>query len=287
MKVFGASRRLAALVLTAAALVTGIVPSGSGSAGALGIQPGPKPTIVLVHGAWADSSAWDGVIQRMQDAGYPVDAFPTPLQGLASDSSVLAAYLQTISGPVVLVGHSYGGAVITNAASGDPNVRALVYVDAFAPAQGQTVAELESAIPGSCLSGGGDPSKVFNFVPNPTLPAGDVDLYAKVAPDSPYPGFAACFANDMPASQGAVLAATQRPLPSGAVNEESGPPAWETIPSWYALGTEDRVILPAEQLAMAQAIHAHIIDIPASHLAMVSHPGAVTAVIIIAANATN
>ncbi len=284
---FLSSRRLARLVVAAAAMLAGTVPSGLVSAEALSGQAGPKPTVVLVHGAWADSSAWDGVIERLQRAGYVVDAFPTPLQGLVSDSDVLRAYLQGIPGPVVLVGHSYGGAVITNAATGDPNVKALVYVDAFAPAQGQTVAQLESAIPGSCLSGGGDPSNVFDFVPNPTLPAGDVDLYAKVAPDGPYPGFAACFANDMPASEGAILAATQRPLSSGAVDEKSGPPAWATIPSWYALGTEDRVILPAEQLAMAQAIHAHIVDIPASHLAMVSHPAAVTAVIIAAADATS
>jgi pimeloyl-ACP methyl ester carboxylesterase len=286
MKMFSASQGVAALVVTTAALVAGTGPSGA-SAGDLSGQAGPKPTVVLVHGAWADSSAWDGVIERLQRAGYPVDAFPTPLQGLASDSSVLAAYLQSISGPIVLVGHSYGGAVITNAATGDQDVKALVYVDAFAPAQGQTVAQLENAVPGSCLSGGGDPSEVFNFVPNPTLPAGDVDLYAKVAPDGPYPGFAACFANDMPASEGAVLAATQRPLSSGAISEESGPPAWATIPSWYAIGTEDHVILPAEQLAMAETIHAHIVDIPASHMAMVSHPGAVTAVIIAAANTTS
>jgi pimeloyl-ACP methyl ester carboxylesterase len=246
----------------------------------------PKPTVVLVHGAWADSSSWDGVIERLQHDGYPVVAFPTPLQGLASDSSVLADFLQTISGPIVLVGHSYGGAVITNAATGNSNVKALVYVDAFAPAQGQTVEQLEEARPGSCLSGGGDPTKVFDFVPNPTLPSGDYDLYARIAPDGPYPGFAACFANDLPASEAAVLAATQRPLSSGAISEQSGTPAWATIPSWYVVGTEDHVIVPAEQIAMAKAIHARITRIPASHLAMVSHPQAITDVIIAAAKAT-
>jgi pimeloyl-ACP methyl ester carboxylesterase len=163
---------------------------------------------------------------------------------------------------------------------------ALVYVDAFAPSQGQTVAELVGATPGSCLSGGGDPTKVFNFVPNPSLPAGDVDLYAKVGADSPYPGFAQCFANDMSASRAAVLAATQRPLAVGAISEPSGPPAWATIPSWYALGTKDQAIPPAAQLAMANAIHAHITDVPASHLPMISHPQAIATVIIEAAHYT-
>ena len=259
--------------------------AGAGASGASS-PPAVTPTIVLVHGAWADSSSWDGVIARLERAGYPVEAFPTPLQGLASDSQVLAAYLATISGPIVLVGHSFGGAVITDAADGNPNVKALVYVDAFAPSQGQTVAQLEAATPGSCLSGGGNPADVFDFVPDPTLPAGDVDLYAHVQPDGPYPGFAACFANDLPAAKAAVLAATQRPLAVGAVAEPSGPPAWATIPSWYALGTADNVIVPAEQLAMADTIHAHIVDIPASHLAMVSHPKEVANVILEAAHAS-
>jgi pimeloyl-ACP methyl ester carboxylesterase len=212
--------------------------------------------------------------------------FSDPLQGLASDSGVLAAYLRTISGSIVLVGHSYGGALITDAATGDANVKALVYVDAFAPKQGQTIAQLQSAAPGSCLSGGGDPTKVFDFAPNPTLATGEVDLYAKVGADGPYPGFAACFANDMSPNRAALLAATQRPLASGAVTEKSGQPAWLTIPSWYALGTKDHVIVPAEQRAMARAIHAHITDVPASHLAMVSHPEAVANVIVAAANGT-
>ena len=278
--ILAAGTVVAALTLGGTQL-TGASASGSPATGAA------KPTVVLVHGAWADSSAWDGVIARLERAGYPVDAFPTPLQGLSSDSRVLAAYLATISGPIVLVGHSYGGALITNAATGNPNVKALVYVDAFAPAQGQTVEQLEQATPGSCLSGGGNPAKVFDFVSNPSLPAGDADLYAQAQPDGPYPGFAACFANDLPPAQAAILAATQRPLAAGAITEPSGPPAWATITSWYALGTTDNVIVPAERQAMAEAIHAHIVDIPASHLAMVSHPNAIANVIIEAARATD
>jgi pimeloyl-ACP methyl ester carboxylesterase len=275
---------LAVALLVVGAAIGVVLGAGHRASAAVPELRGPKPTVVLVHGAWADSSAWDGVIQRLQHAGYPVYAFPTPLQGLASDSRVLAAYLRTISGRIVLVGHSYGGALITDAATGDRNVKALVYVDAFAPKQGQTIAQLETAAPGSCLAGGGNPTKVFDFVPNPTLPTGEVDLYAKAGADAPYPGFAGCFANDMPASRGALLAATQRPLSSGAVTEKSGRPAWLTIPSWYALGTKDHVLVPAEQLAMARAIHAHIVDIPAAHLAMVSHPAAVAGLIVEAAN---
>jgi pimeloyl-ACP methyl ester carboxylesterase len=112
---------------------------------------GPKPTIVLVHGAFADGSSWDAVVSRLQQDGYTVDVPPNPLEGLFYDSATVRDFLDTISGPVVLVGHSYGGSVITNAATGDPNVKALVYVDALAPAQGQTMAQLIGAVPGSCV----------------------------------------------------------------------------------------------------------------------------------------
>src|SRR5205814_7927011 len=136
----------------------------------------PRPTVVLVHGAWADSSSWDGVVRRLQARGYPVDVFPTPLRGLTSDSAVLTAHLQGISGPIVLVGHSFGGAIITNAATGDANVEALVYIDAFAPDEGEAVGQLATAQPGSCLIGGGDPTKVFRIVPDPVLQPTDADL---------------------------------------------------------------------------------------------------------------
>src|SRR5271167_2580528 len=136
-----------------------------------------KPTIVLVHGAWADSSSWDELIPILQHEGYTVDAPPNPLRGLTSDSAYLASYLKSISGPIVLVGHSYGGAVITNAATGNPNVKALVYVDAFAPAAGESALGLDSTKPGSALGAG--PTKVFNFVPFPGASKGDAELYVK------------------------------------------------------------------------------------------------------------
>ncbi len=238
---------------------------------------GPKPTIVLVHGAWADSGSWNGVIWRLQLAGYTVDAPPNPLRGVTYDSAYLADFLSTISGPIVLVGHSYGGFAITNAATGNPNVKALVYDDAYIPAQGDTLLGLTTAKPGSCLGA----ANVFNQVPYPGSPAGDADLYVKA---SVFPG---CFANGLPPAEGAVLAATQRPLPFSALAEPSGPPAWKTIPSWDIVGTADHVLPPAEQLAMAQNAGASITEINAPHLSMITDPGVVASVIIQAARATS
>lgn len=228
-----------------------------------------KPSVVLVHGAWADSSSWSAVIARLQDEGYTVYALANPLRGLASDSAYLASFLATITGPIILVGHSYGGAVITNAASGNSNVKALVYIDAFAPDKGESLASLTSVPPPpgqspSCLSG--DPTHVFNFVP---LPNHDVDLYVKQSL------FPSCFANDLSQNKGAVLASTQRPLAFSTFSDQSGVPAWKTIPSWYLVGTIDNAIPPFAQLFMAQRINAHISEVRGSHLVMISHPEAV------------
>jgi pimeloyl-ACP methyl ester carboxylesterase len=244
-----------------------------------------QPTVVLVHGAWADGSSWAAVTRNLQADGFAVDVPPNPLRGLASDSAYLRSYLQSIAGPIILVGHSYGGAVITNAATGDTNVKALVYVDAFAPAQGETIEQLVAAQPGSCLGGGGDPTKVFNFVADPSQPTGDLDLYLKTQADGPYPGFQACFANDLTAREAALLAATQRPLALGAISEPSGPPAWASIPSWYLVGTEDHVIPPAEQMAMALRAGSVIWKVDASHLSMVSQPKVATNIILAAVRA--
>jgi pimeloyl-ACP methyl ester carboxylesterase len=229
--------------------------------------PAAKPSIVLVHGAWADGSSWSGVIERLQDQGYTVYAPPNPLRGLASDSAYLASFLKTISGPIILVGHSYGGAVISNAATGNSNVKALVYVDAFAPDAGESLGALASVPPppgqnGSCL--GGDPTQVFNFVPI----AGDVDLYLKPSI------FPSCFANDLTADKAAVLASQQRPLVLSVLGDKSGAPAWKTIPSWYLIGKLDLVIPPYAQFFMAQRAHATIAYVNAAHPAMISHPQA-------------
>ncbi len=237
------------------------------------------PTIVLVHGAWADSDSWDKALRRLQRAGYTAYAPPNPLLGLQNDTTTIADFLQSITGPIVLVGHSYGGAVITNAATGDSQVKALVYDDAYIPDQGQTLEGLTGA--GSCFAvPQSDLPNVFNFVPFFGAPTGVVDLYVK---QSVFPG---CFANGLPAPEGAVLAATQQPLASNALTDESGPPAWKTIPSWAVVGLADHVIPAASQLAMATHAHAHITKIVAPHLSMISDPAVVANVIIQAANAS-
>jgi pimeloyl-ACP methyl ester carboxylesterase len=262
------------------ALIILAIGAGSASlaapAGAAGSQP-PKPIVVLVHGAWADGSSWSSVVRRLQGHGYTVNVPANPLRGLTSDAAYLASYLQTISGPVVLVGHSYGGAVITNAATGDPDVEALVFIDAFAPDEGETVVQLTTERPGSAI--GGDPATVFDAVPIAGAPAGDVDLYVKQSV------FPAAFANDLPRKTGRVLAAVQRPVALSALVAPSGVPAWKTIPSWYFVGTADNVIPPAEQRFMAERANAKTVEVRTSHLPMVSRPGAVTHLIRRAAKA--
>jgi pimeloyl-ACP methyl ester carboxylesterase len=248
---------------------------------------GPKPTVVLVHGGFADGSSWNQVISILQQEGYTVDAPPNPLLGLASDSAYLASYLKTISGPIILVGHSVGGMVITNAATGNPNVKSLVYDDAFEPAASETVQQLTFAQPGSCLAGGGNLNNVVNFVVNPSQPAGDYDLYLKTAPGTDYPGFDACFATDVPTQEANVLAATQRPIALGYFTAPSGPPAWLSIPSWAVIGTDDQVIPPAELAFMAQRAHSRITYVKAGHLSMIAQPWAVANVINQAAWSTS
>jgi pimeloyl-ACP methyl ester carboxylesterase len=231
----------------------------------------------LVNGAWANTASWSGVIARLQAEGYAVDAPPNPLRSLAGDAATISDFLKTIQGPIVLVGHSYGGAVITNASTGHRNVKALVYVDAFAPAKGESALGLDARTPGSALGAG--PEKVFNFVPYPGAPKGDALLYVKPAV------FEQAFANGLPGREGAVLAATQAPAAYSALTASSGPPSWKTIPSWYVLGTIDHAIPPAIQLFMAKRMHAHITKVQAGHLSMIADPGAVARVIAEAARA--
>jgi pimeloyl-ACP methyl ester carboxylesterase len=266
---------IAAVVAVAALFASS---SSARAVAAHGTKAPPKPTIVLVHGAWADGSSWSSVTERLQSDGYTVDVPPNPLRSLSGDSTYLASFLSTISGPIVLAGHSYGGAVITDAATGNANVKALVYVDAYIPDQGQTLVSLTGA--GSCFAVK-DLTTVFNFVPIPGAPAEDVDTYVK---PSVFPG---CFANGLPDQEGAVLAASQRPLTTAALTEPSGVPAWKTIRSWALVGLDDHVIPPAGQLAMARNAGATITEIHAPHLSMLSDPAAVTKVIERAAKATS
>ena len=232
-----------------------------------------KPTIVLEHGAWADGSSWSGVVTRLQKDGYTVDVPPNPLRGPDSDSAYLASYLATVPGPVVLVGHSYGGFVTTNAATGDKNVKALVYVDAYIPAQGDTINSLTAQFPGSQIT-----PAALNFVPSP---GGVTDVYVKPAL------FRSILANDLPAGQAAELAATQRPIAASTLTDVSGAPAWTSVPSWDVIGTADHAIPPAAQEFMAARAHATVTKINASHLSLISHPGTVANVIEEAARATS
>ncbi|MEH0935477.1 alpha/beta fold hydrolase [Micromonospora psammae] len=267
--------RIRNLLSLSALAAVGIVASlgGSGTASADDRHHGPKPTVVLVHGAFADSSSWNGVVSRLQKRGFPVIAPANPLRGLSSDAEYLKRLLATISGPVVLVGHSYGGAVITNAAAGNPNVKDLVYVAAFAPEAGETALGLSSQFPGSTL---GDALA-------PPVPLGDGthDLYIR------QDAFRDQFAADVPAAAAALSAATQRPIRDAALGEGSGTPAWKSIPSWFVLAGADRNIPIAAQKFMADRAGSRrtVTVEAASHSVAVSHPGAVADLIVEAATA--
>ncbi len=233
-------------------------------------RAGDKPTIVLVHGAWADGSTWSNVTERLQSAGYDVRVPPNNLRGVASDAAYLAGYLSTLPGPIVLVGHSYGGVVITNAANGNANVRSLVYVNAFIPAEGDTIVGLTH--PPSIFAQ--DPANVFDFVPY----AGAPDAYVKASI------YGDAFANEgFNGRKIGVLAASQRPLSAQVFNEPSGPPAWGTIPSWAVVGEDDRIIPFGEQISMAERAGSEVVKVDAPHLSMLTDPQAVANVIIRAA----
>jgi pimeloyl-ACP methyl ester carboxylesterase len=259
------------ILALALALILTLVP-GLASGAATG-DKAPKPTIVLIHGAFADTSGWSQVVANLQKQGYTVYAPANPLRGLPSDSDYVRSFLATIPGPIVLVGHSYGGAVITNASTGNPNIKALVYVAAFALAEG------ESAVDASSL-GGGTSILAEHAIPRPFPGAapGDADLYIDPA------WFHRIFAQDLPASQAAVLAADQRPVTGSAFAGKSGVPGWKTIPSWYLVARDDNAIPPQAERAMAARANAHTVEINSSHAAMISHPKAVTKLILDAAH---
>jgi pimeloyl-ACP methyl ester carboxylesterase len=234
---------------------------------------GPKPTIVLVHGAWADASGWNGVARRLQEKGYTVVAPANPLRSLAGDAAYLAGVLAQTPGPIVLVGHSYGGAVITNAAAGNPNVEALVYVDAFIPDVGEDILHLagaESLVPTS-------------IEPRGYPPFGPEDVELLIKPEL----FRSVFAGDLPERKTALMAAGQRPIALAAGTGQTTATAWKTIPSWAVIGLDDRTITPDAQRSMAQRAGARILEIHASHVSMISRPDAVTRVIQEAVRATD
>ncbi|HEY0299897.1 MAG TPA: alpha/beta hydrolase [Rhizomicrobium sp.] len=254
------------MVLSAGALF-GLLNLASPGANAAPPAASGKPTIVLVHGAFAESASWDGVITRLIKDGYPVIAAANPLRSVKGDAAHVSALVASIKGPVVLVGHSYAGIVITNAAVGRPNVKALVYVDAFQPEAGETGLGLTGKFPGSTLSAA--------LAPPVPLPDGNQDLY--IVQDK----FQAQFAADVPHSLTEQMAATQRPITQAALAEPSGEPAWRTIPSWSIYGSADRNIPPALLAFMAKRANArHTVEVKGgSHVLMVAHPQAVTAII--------
>ncbi|CDX17522.1 Alpha/beta hydrolase fold protein [Mesorhizobium sp. ORS 3324] len=231
-----------------------------------------KPTIVLVHGAFAESSSWNAVIADLNKDGYKAIAAANPLRGVAGDAAAVSAVLRSISGPVVLVGHSYGGPVITEAANGKNNVKALVYVAGFAPETGESSLTLWERFPGSTL---GDA-----LLPV-AQPDGGQDLY--IQPEKFHEQFAA----DVPAAEASLMAATQRPVAKAALAEPSGAASWKTIPSYAIYGSVDRNIPPAVMKFMAERAHAvkTVVVEGASHAVMVSHPDEVAALIEDAASA--
>jgi len=231
----------------------------------------PKPTIVLVHGAFADASGFGAVTERLQDRGYTVIAPANPLRGPASDAASVAGVLKTIDGPVVLVAHSYGGAVTSEAANLVGNVKALVYLNALALDQGETNLGLTQRFPNKFVAA---------LVPRPfALPDGTqgADLYVDTA------RFHALFAADLPARTAARMATAQRPLSAAAVEEPVTAPAWKTIPSWYLIGRQDEVISPVGQRFMARRAKAQTVEINSSHVSYISHPDEVTDLIVRAA----
>jgi pimeloyl-ACP methyl ester carboxylesterase len=236
------------------------------------LAPGQaKPTVVLVHGAWADTSSWSGEVATLQAAGYDVRAIANPVQNLTTDSQYVADYLKAIHGPIVLAGHSYGGSVITNAAAGLADVKRLVYVDAAAPAPGQTTGQLSGA--GSVMVKK-KPAELFFTTAAPNSPSGTPELYLKESI------FVHNFASDLPLAEARVLWASQRGASMAAFTTPSKAAAWKTIPSWYFISTGDQIITPASELAMARRARSHItIFHGGSHLTLISHPNAVTAVI--------
>jgi pimeloyl-ACP methyl ester carboxylesterase len=250
-----------ATVTTAAGLLATAVAPAVASKGGDDHSHDRKPTVVLVHGAFADSSSWNDVVKKLKRDGYPVVAASNPLRGLKSDAAYVKDLVASIDGPVVLAAHSYGGAVISNAAYGSDKVKALVYMAAFMPDKGESAFSLADKFPGSSLG------SALREVPF-TAPDGSkgTDLYIDQAK------FHHQFAADVPKHTTDVMAATQRPVTGAALFEESGEPAWKTIPSWVLVASDDLNIPRETQIFMAERAKAHVTEVRASHAVSVSHP---------------
>jgi pimeloyl-ACP methyl ester carboxylesterase len=270
------SRGLLATLAIAVALGLGLNGTAATATVAHDDPHDPKPTIVFVHGGWADSSGWNQEITNLEQRGYPVLAAANPLRSLASDAAYIRSILLTIDGPIVLVGHSYGGAVISNAAVGVPNVKALVYIAAFVPDKGESLLQLVSMNPGTQIG-----PATLDTRPYP-LPGGGTgtDLYLKKA------AFHDAFAGDLPQTVTDQMQATQRPFSNEAFVSLSGDTAWKSVPSWYLVAKQDHAIPPATERFMATRAHATIVEVDASHVAMISQPEVTTRLILDAARAS-
>ncbi|MBQ1116001.1 alpha/beta fold hydrolase [Streptomyces sp. C3-3] len=265
------SRRTVAVSLLAgaAALGAGGVAQAAQSAAAVRHGRRVAPTIVLVHGAFADASSWSSVVERLQRQGHRVLAPALPLRGLASDSAYIRSVLNSVTGPVVLVGHSYGGAVISQAAADAPQVEALVYVAAFVPDIGESALQLTAKFPGSTLG----QATTSQYYP---LPNGGQREELVIKKDLFHKQFAA----GVPRQTAQVMAAGQRPITLAALQEPATAAAWKWIPSWYLVATEDRNIPPAAEHWMAERARARTVTVHAPHAAAVSDPGTVTGLIL-------
>jgi len=238
----------------------------------------PKPTIVLVHGAWADGSSWNAVASELQSQDFTVFTPPNPLRRAPIDAPYIASFLaQRTSGPVVLVGHSYGGFVITNAATSGGDVRALVYVDAFVPDEGETVFQILGGS-GSALDVP-DPTAVLDLAGYPNAPEGDVEAFLKPATVHQ------SFAQDLSEDDRWRIIESQRPITLSANLTPGTESAYTSLPSWAVVGTEDKVIPPDTQRKMAERAGSAISEVAGSHVSMVSHPGATIDAILAAAEA--
>jgi pimeloyl-ACP methyl ester carboxylesterase len=233
------------------------------------VQSDDKVTVALVHGAFADSSGWNGLIERLQADDIPVKALVNPLRGIAADSAYVASALRQIPGRVLAVAHSYGGAVITNAASTVDNVVGLVYVAAFAPDEGETLMDIEGRTRDSVLLTALRPNEY------PTGTGSESAVELRIDPDS----FRQAFAADLPEREAAVMSATQRPIAESSFGEKSGPPAWRKLPSWAVVATGDKTIGSDVVLSMAQRAGAQITEVDSSHVLMISHPDVVADVV--------
>jgi pimeloyl-ACP methyl ester carboxylesterase len=273
-------RRSRLTALAAAFLLAVSLTATTAPAGATGEPPArhhapKKPTVVLVHGAFADSSSWNGVIEGLDRKGYPVLAVANPLRGLHRDAAYLRSVLDSISGPIVLVGHSYGGSVMSEAAAGESAVKALVYIASFQLEAGESTAELAAKFPGGQLG------PALDSMPFPT-PDGDTgtDLYIR------QDRFRAVFAADVPDKIARLMAATQRPIAAQALEDKATQAAWKTIPSWTMITTQDLAIPAGSMRFMAERAGSTTIEIDASHAVTVSEPAAVARLIHRAAQAT-